>query len=139
MSYASELRFLKQTARRWQQGASLREAADLLECSAAALQLHALPPDYDTFRLPKGDGSYRTIEAPAGELKALLRKLNRYLQASYYFCKPPSAYGYVTCPADDPDPRHIAANAARHLGSAYLLNADLEDFFHYVTTRRATE
>ena len=60
--------------------------------------------------------------------------LNDYLQAVYWLQKTSSAYGFVIRPTDARDePRNIVTNAEQHLRKAWLLNADLEDFFHYVT------
>lgn len=102
------------------------------------LEALAANPAYALFTVPKRDGSQRLIENPAPALKAVQRYLNDLLQAVYYFEKPDAAYGFVLNPADDPHPRHIVTHAERHLGCRWLLNIDLEDFFHQVDAERTT-
>ena len=105
-----------------------------------SLHLHALAldPPYKVFHIPKKDGSLRLIEDPQKPLKGILRRLNRYLQAVYYFKKTEAAYGFMLHCANDEawQHRNIVNNARRHTGCAWLLNVDLEDFFHHVKSRR---
>ncbi|MEM7571697.1 MAG: reverse transcriptase family protein [Bacteroidota bacterium] len=90
-------------------------------------------PKYRRYRIPKKTaGTFRQIEDPEPHLKALLRKLNRDLQAVYYFQRSPAAYGFLVNPTDDPDPRNILSNAQRHLGCDWLMNLDMRDFFHLI-------
>lgn len=63
----------------------------------------------------------------------MLGILNRYLQSTYLFEKSCAAYGFVTGAKNDEDRRNVLTNARKHLGNPYLLNIDLEDFFHSVT------
>jgi len=58
------------------------------------------------------------------------------LQAVYFFHRTPAAYGFIGNPVDDPEPRHILSNAQRHIGCQWLLNVDMQDFFHLVTQQR---
>lgn len=108
-------------------------AMDVLKLTALALQ-----PPYKIFHIPKKDGSSRLIEDPQKPLKKIQRKLNRYLQAVYYFQKTEAAYGFMLqCDGDEAyQHRNIVNNARQHLGCRWLLNIDLEDFFHHVKTRR---
>lgn len=110
--------------------------ARLLAPGLSPLQLAGLQPHYHCFRIPKKSGGFRSIEAPVGPAKPILKRLNTYLQAVYYGCMSSAAYGYIDCPDGDPQPRHIAANARRHLGCAYLLNVDMDDFFHQISHQR---
>jgi RNA-directed DNA polymerase len=87
---------------------------------------------YHTFTVPKKDGSERLIEHPETHLKRVQTKLNDYLQAVYYLNKTEAAYGFLVVPDDERYPRHIVSNAQAHLGKPWLLNIDLEDFFHQV-------
>ncbi|MFN8304385.1 MAG: reverse transcriptase family protein [Saprospiraceae bacterium] len=91
-------------------------------------------PEYREFKVPKKNGELRLIEDPAPELKSVLRQLNECLQAVYYFYKSPAAFGFLTGCSDDPPElqRSIVGNARQHMGQAWMLNMDLEDFFHAV-------
>lgn len=75
---------------------------------------------YTTFKVPKGNGGYRQIAAPAAELKAIQRKLAVVLSSVYEpkVC----AYGFI-------DGKNILGNAAKHTKRNFILNIDLENFF----------
>ncbi len=89
---------------------------------------------YRNFKQKKKSGGYRTIEDPYNELKEIQDTLNDYLQCVYFFCLPKGAHGFVATPDNDiKQKRNILSNAKVHLGSNYLLNIDLLDFFHHVT------
>lgn len=107
----------------------------------APLRLAALAanPTYEEFYLPKKSGGKRLIENPSKELKKIQRKLNDYFQAVYYFNRTQAAYGFLSVPVDDPQPRHILTNAAAHLGCNWMLNVDMKDFFHQISQARAQE
>jgi len=99
----------------------------------------AAHPQYREFYIPKKSGGKRLIEDPVPPLKKAQRRLNDYLQAVYYFHRTASAYGFLTNPVDDPQPRHILTNAGQHLGRPWMLNVDMKDFFHQITQERAQE
>lgn len=104
------------------------------------LEVLAIEPEYREFRIPKKKpGTFREIEDPRPKLKTILRKLNRDLQAVYYFQRSPAAYGFLTSPARDPDPRNILTNAQRHIGAKWLMNVDMRDFFHQIETHEVAE
>lgn len=99
-------------------------------------QLKKLDPNtsYFTFQRPKpGKNEMRTIEAPKGVLKAVLDRLNDGLQWLYSDHRTPAAQGYIRSVTNDPDKRTIFTNATKHLGRDYLLNIDLDNFFHQIT------
>lgn len=112
---------------------SINELARLLRTDQRRLQLMASRPSYKSFAIPKKGGGERQIEAPANDLKKVLGVLNRYLQSVYLFEKSSAAYGFVTGARNDDDRRNVLSNARKHIGKPYLLNIDLEDFFHSVT------
>lgn len=112
------------------------DLAALLGFTTHSLQLRAAQPKYHHFSIPKKDGSKRWLEDPNRVLKAMQDQLNTYLQSCYWFVKTDAAYGFVDNPKGYPQPRHIHSNAEQHLGRPWLLNADLEDFFHSVTEQQ---
>lgn len=127
---------LKEAANKFCNCKTTADLEMLLEVSKKELALFSILPEYYTFNMLKKDGSYRTIEAPAIELKRLQRKLNFYLQSVYYFIKPKAPYGYIISPRGDKDPRNIVTNAQFHVNCKYMLNIDFEDFFHQVNQKK---
>jgi len=109
-----------------------KDLAAVLRHTPAQLASMAEKGAYSVFSVPKRNGDLRLIEDPAPALKAVQRALNERLQAVYYFERSEAAYGFVLNPADDPDPRHIVTHAERHDGCRWLLNIDLDDFFHQI-------
>lgn len=110
--------------------------ASLLEADPLQLLKLRLDKPYYTFYVNKQKGKQRLIEAPHTELKLVLRKLNNYLQSTYFFCRSTAAYGFVQQPRNANKKRNILTNARLHCGKKYLLNIDLKDFFHQVTRIR---
>ena len=111
------------------------ELASLLKTDAAKLKKYATKPHYHIFSILKKGGGRRVIHNPVHELKKIQQSLNLYLQAAYYQLKPPCSYGFIPKPTDEPKPRNIYSNALQHAGSAWVLNLDMQDFFHTVTSR----
>ncbi len=112
------------------------DLARILGVTPELLEQVATKPDYKNFKIPKRDGTERTIEDAQGTLKGLQKKLNTYLQAVYYHHRTKAAYGFVTNAKSDRVPRNYISNAQQHYGKPYLLNIDLKDFFHHVTTEQ---
>jgi len=108
------------------------DLASLLGFAEHTLLLQSVQPQYHLFSIPKKDGTRRWLEDPNQVLKAIQSRLNDYLQSAYWFLKTDAAYGFVDNPTGYEAPRHIHSNAEQHLGKPWLLNADLEDFFHAV-------
>ena len=105
----------------------------LLGVQKHLLQLLAVQPRYNTFRVPKKNGTFRLIEDPEPHLKQVQKRLNTYLQCVYYLRRTPAAYAFQISVEEDNDPRNILTNARRHLGKPWMLNADFNDFFHQIT------
>lgn len=85
---------------------------------------HARERDhYHTFEVPKKSGGTRQIDAPTNNLKILQRKLNYALRLMYH--EHSAAHGFT---AD----RSIVSNAKVHAGQLWILNIDLQDFFHSI-------
>ena len=78
---------------------------------------------YKTFEIRKKSGATRTIHAPVKGLKAIQRSLNLILHC---VSKPhEAATGFVPG-------KSIVDNAKVHVGSYYVFNIDLKDFFHSI-------
>lgn len=130
---------IKQLQKRAAQFCAIESVHDLigiLDEEDHLFMLTLAQPQYHVFAVPKKDGSKRIIENPETVLKRIQSRLNDFLQAVYYLHRSEAAFGFMICPADDPQPRHIVSNARLHLDKAWLLNIDVEDFFHYVKESR---
>lgn len=108
-----------------------QDLAALLRIPLYKLELLIQHPVYNVFEVRKKGGK-RLIEEPAEPLKKILKYLNNFLQSAYYYLKTDAAFGFVLTPLSDQYPRNILENAKRHLSQQYLVNIDLEDFFHQV-------
>lgn len=126
-------------ARRFVRCQTFEGLARLLRKEPLPLMGLAMAPKYDEFQIPKKKGGFRQIENPDPPLKKVQRKLNDYLQAVYYFHRTAGAYGFLTNPTDDPEPRNILTNARRHVGCQWMLNVDMQDFFHLVSQARVKQ
>ena len=116
----------------------IEDLACLLQTETLLLMRLRFDKPYVVFHIKKPSGKERLIEAPAQELKSLLRKLNNYLQSAYFFARSSAAYGFVQQPRNAAVKRNILTNARLHCGKHFLLNIDLKDFFHQVTKTRVT-
>ena len=76
---------------------------------------------YSIFTIRKKTGGVRIINAPVKGLKIILRSLNLILQCIYEPHK--AVNGFVLN-------KSIVDNAKIHVGSFYVYNIDLKDFFH---------
>lgn len=132
-------RGLHQRANRFLRCKSFNELARLLRREPLALLALASSPKYRKFEVPKKNGGVRKIEDPVPGLKQVQRRLNDYLQAVYHFHRTPGAYGFITNPKDDPDPRNILTNARRHVGCNWMLNVDMKNFFHLIRQPRVRQ
>lgn len=111
------------------------DLAALLKTDAAVLAKLASKPHYQVFSIPKPGGAKRVIHNPNPDLKNIQQSLNLYLQATYYGLLPPCSYGFIPKPTDEPRPRNIYTNALVHAGSEWVLNLDMKDYFHTVTSK----
>lgn len=127
------LKYLKESFVQMRQPADL---AALLNIPLGDLTKIAMKPKYFRFHVKKKNGKQRLIEDPADNLQNLQDQLNDYLQAIYWLQRSEGAYGFIIVPRGDDHPRNIENNARQHLRQGWLLNADLEDFFHKVTQQK---
>lgn len=118
---------------------SITTLSQLLKTDKRRLNLLTTQAIYKTFTIPKRNGGQRVIEAPPAQLKTILGRLNQYLQSVYYFEKSSAAYGFILGVRNDDDRRNILSNARQHLHRPYLLNIDLQDFFHSVSREKVCD
>lgn len=118
---------------------SVRSLCELLKVDQRKLELIAQHPQYKSFTIPKRGGGQRQIEAPDKTHKIILGRLNTYLQSVYFFEKSNAAYGFILGVKNDNDRRNVVANARKHRSKKYMVNIDLKDFFHSVTTEQVVK
>lgn len=88
-------------------------------------QIKARQASYRQFHIPKKSGGVRTITAPDGQLKDIMRTFAFILSALY--TPTPEAMAFVA-------QRSVLVNARNHLRKNYVLNLDLSDFFTSITS-----
>lgn len=96
------------------------------------LLIDGIEQAYTVFKIPKKKGGWREIDAPATEIKKVQRKLNLLLHALYNEMKPEAVHGFVKHIVPTQTSCSIVSNAALHVSKPYLLNIDLENFFHSI-------
>ena len=101
------------------------DIADLLELTSYnfleyTIFVQPISKKYSHFKIPKKRGGKRIIQEPTPNLKIIQHKLLQVLQAVYE--TQPSVHGFALG-------RSIVTNAAPHVGSRYILNIDLMNFF----------
>ena len=127
---------LRQYGQQLLEARTLKELAIFLKMEKHKLVLLAKNPVYQRFYVPKRKGGQRMIEHPEKNLKLTQKVLARAFQGIYLDLKPDCAYGFILCPRDEENPRNIYTNACQHTGKKWVLNVDLEDFFHQITQKR---
>lgn len=133
MPHKKTLKIVKAQAAQFCRLKTMDDVAQLFRIDKKELTLQAFSPLYYHFAVPKANGKMRHIEAPEASLKKTQRLLNEYLQDVYYLHQSPAAYGYIPAVMGETRPKNIRTHAQRHLGCAYMLNADFEDFFHQIS------
>lgn len=123
---------LRQRKNEFCRTATVSQLAVRLGVPLAQIEQMCQNPIYNEFDIPKKSGKLRHIEDPTEDLKGVLRNLNYYLQATYFFYRTEAAFGFMTVPDDDKSPRTIKTNAECHINQPWLLNADFLDFFHQI-------
>jgi RNA-directed DNA polymerase len=118
----------------------LKHLAAILEMPKSELKAAVKAPlSYQAFRLPKPDGGVRLIEAPSEALKKIQHRLNFFLQAYYHGIRPKAAYGGLMSATDDREVRNILTNAKQHVKRQWVMNMDLEDFYHQIPQAKIVE
>ena len=115
------------------------DLADLLGLPIRQFSAIIANPEYQTFSIPKRSGGKREILAPNLQLKELQQRLNVFLQCVYMKHCPGSVHGFTTRRSADNFPRGIISNATAHIGRDYLMNMDLADFFHSISSNRVRD
>ncbi|NKC19162.1 TIR domain-containing protein [Pseudoalteromonas sp. S4498] len=116
-----------------QQFIGLKTSADLasiLEVPVGQLLhiLYAQNNQYTSFEVKKKSGKSRLIESPRNSIRILQNKVRPLIEAHYRVKKP--VHGFVG------GGKGIVSNAEQHKKKNYLLNIDLQDFFHSVNFGR---
>ena len=91
--------------------------------------------NYKLFEIPKKTGGTRLISSPDPLTRKLQSKLYDCLKAYYQSVHPNCVHGFIP-KQEAKASHHIKANAQVHLGMPYLLNIDIKDFFHSISTKR---
>jgi RNA-directed DNA polymerase len=115
---------------------SISDLAQLLSISRGMLMNSSLYPAYNTFQIPKKAGGYRIIDAPDTQLKSKQRIIASHLQAVYLTIKPESSHGFISRCDERFGTCNIISNASIHTGKRFVLNIDLQDFFHAISAGR---
>lgn len=106
------------------------DVANILEVPVGQL-LHILyyqKQNYNSFTIKKKSGKTRLIDSPKASIKILQDKVKPLIEAHYRVKKP--VHGFVG------DGKGIITNAFQHKKKNYVLNIDLQDFFHSVNFGR---
>lgn len=103
---------------------SKADVANLLEINTKVLNYYLYASNnYKMFTIPKKDGSKRIINSPNSNIKIIQQKL---LHIFYLVYRPhENAYGFIKG-------KNILDNALNHSNKKYVLNIDLENFFHSI-------
>lgn len=101
---------------------SRQDIASLLEVSDKTLvfYLYRIKNNYQHFYISKKSGGKRRISAPSTNIKLLQKKLNYILQL--VVPSVPSVHGFVK-------DKSIVTNASSHIGSTFVFNIDIKNFF----------
>ncbi len=91
------------------------------------LILNRLSRFYRPKKVPKKDGTFRTLFIPEGRLKEVQRAIKRAIFSDLTW--PSSVQGGVRG-------RSVRSNAAHHVGKALVIALDVKDFFPSVTPRK---
>ena len=110
---------------------SLQDLANFWEIPHSQLSYYAYKADkaalYRVHNVPRRNGRIRKIEAPVPTLKFIQRIIHESLTLIYGPHR--AVHGFLA-------ERSIVTNARQHLGSSYVLNIDIEDFFPSITSKR---
>ena len=132
--------FLHDIVEKAQQFCACQDIDDLVSLGfdKNAILLQSLNISYRSFHVRKANGKMRLIEAPAEDLKEVLRQFNYYLQCIYFLNQSEASQGYIITPKNEKSKKNVLENARQHLNKAYLLNVDFQDFFHQISEQRIT-
>lgn len=97
---------------------------------ALEMSLSTMFRAYETFKIPKGNGKMRLIEAPVEALKEVQRKILENIL--YRVPISPDCHGFVPG-------RSIVSHARLHAHQNELINYDIEDAFPSVSRSRARD
>jgi RNA-directed DNA polymerase len=139
MSTLANIKYVNGLYNRFRGLKRLDDLALMLGSSVQTVFERTINPHYECFEVFKKNGSKRKIENPEPQIKQWQGVLNEHLQAAYFFNMTEAAHGFVINPNKKAYSRNILTNAQQHLGAAWLLNTDMKDFFHYISTEMVKE
>lgn len=87
-----------------------------------------LNESYETFKIPKHSGGFREIDAPNDELKAIQKRIAKFITNKLKYLPSNNAYGFIknrNC--------KLAMEQHQKNGSKYFLKLDIHDFFNSTT------
>lgn len=122
--FVSALHVVESFRNPYAKGSTLDEKFD---SSAVLGILNSIDSNYHTFSIPKKSGARRIIHAPSKRLKLIQYIISYALTELFDFHE--SAHGFMV-------KRGIQTNAIVHVGSEFVLNVDIKDFFPSVTINR---
>jgi RNA-directed DNA polymerase len=112
------------------------ELCNLLQVSMPFLEQLINENNYKEHIIQKAKGGKRQIDEPEKNLKAVLRFLNLHLQHAYNSIIPMCSHGFILHESKNNISRNIVTNASIHTNKRFVLNLDLKDFFHSITTSK---
>ncbi|MEJ6531908.1 TIR domain-containing protein [Pseudoalteromonas sp. NFXS39] len=106
------------------------DVANILEIPVGQLLhiLYSQSQNYNSYTVTKKSGKKRVIDSPNSSIKILQNKVRPLIEAHYRVKKP--VHGFVG------GGKSIVTNAEQHKKKNYVLNVDLQDFFHSVNFGR---
>lgn len=106
------------------------DVANILELPTGQLLhiLYSTNKKYHSFAVKKKSGKSRIIESPNISIRILQNKVRPLIEAHYRVKKP--VHGFVG------NGKGIISNAEQHKKKTFVLNLDLQDFFHSVNFGR---
>lgn len=91
---------------------------------------YLLVPIYKSFVIPKKNGGYRKINKPHEDLLYFQKIISWELNKIYTPLAPTFVFGYLK--KSNNKELYIKTNAKEHLGSNFVVNVDIKDFFNSI-------
>ena len=109
--------------------AQKRERRFLKGLGSSPAEFWNTPISYSETRIPKRTGGFRTLHIPSNDLKALQKKILKFIELHHGEKVHGCANAYIRG-------RGVVSNARPHIGCDVLIKLDLKDFFPSVTRKK---